>query len=42
MRVQLVPLDGGRPLDLVKDLTLVGRQDDCDLQLDHKSVSKMH
>ena len=37
-----MPLDGGRPLDLVKDLTLVGRQDDCDLQLDHKSVSKMH
>lgn len=42
MRVQLVPLDGGRTIDLVNDLTLVGRQDDCDLQLNHKSVSKMH
>src|SRR5205807_945444 len=24
------------------DLTLVGRKEDCDLRLDHKSVSKMH
>src|ERR1700736_5254232 len=42
MRAQLVPLDGGSPVDIVKDLTLVGRKDDCDLRLDHKSVSKMH
>jgi pSer/pThr/pTyr-binding forkhead associated (FHA) protein len=26
----------------VKDLTLVGRKEDCDLRLDHKSVSKIH
>src|SRR6058998_3629298 len=42
MRAQLIPLDGGPPLDLVKDLTLVGRKEDCDLRLDHKSVSKLH
>ncbi|HZT79253.1 MAG TPA: FHA domain-containing protein [Gemmataceae bacterium] len=42
MRAQLIPLDGGPPIDLVKDLTLVGRKEDCDLRLDHKSVSKMH
>src|SRR5205085_11097891 len=42
MRAQLLPLDGGPPLDLVKDLTLVGRKEDCDLRLDHKSVSKHH
>jgi pSer/pThr/pTyr-binding forkhead associated (FHA) protein len=42
MRAQLIPLDGGSPVDIVKDLTLVGRKDDCDLRLDHKSVSKMH
>ena len=42
MRAQLVPLDGGPPLDVVKDLTVVGRKEDCDLRLEHKSVSKMH
>jgi predicted component of type VI protein secretion system len=42
MRAQLVPLDGGPPIDIVKDMTLVGRKEDCDLRLDHKSVSKLH
>src|ERR1700684_2950327 len=42
MRAQLVPLDGGAPLDVVKDLIVVGRKEECDLRLDHKSVSKMH
>src|SRR5262245_16371268 len=42
MRAQLVPLDGGSPVELLKDLTLVGRKEECDLRLDHKSVSKMH
>jgi pSer/pThr/pTyr-binding forkhead associated (FHA) protein len=35
-------LDGGEPVELVKDLTLLGRKEDCDLRLDHKSVSKLH
>ena len=42
MRAQLVPLDGGPAIDVVKDLTVVGRKDGCDLRLEHKSVSKMH
>jgi pSer/pThr/pTyr-binding forkhead associated (FHA) protein len=42
MRAQLIPLDGGPPVELVKDLSLVGRKDDCDVRLDHKSVSKQH
>jgi pSer/pThr/pTyr-binding forkhead associated (FHA) protein len=42
MRAQLVPLDGGQPIDIVKDLVIVGRKEECDLRLDHKSVSKMH
>src|SRR5262245_16644877 len=42
MRAQLLPLDGGPSIEIVKDLTLVGRKEDCDLRLDHKSVSKMH
>jgi pSer/pThr/pTyr-binding forkhead associated (FHA) protein len=42
MRAQLIPVDGGAPIELVKDLTLVGRKEDCDLRLEHKSISKMH
>jgi pSer/pThr/pTyr-binding forkhead associated (FHA) protein len=42
MRVRLVPLEGGTPIDIVKDLLLVGRKEDCDIRLDHKSVSKLH
>src|SRR2546423_1179513 len=42
MRAQLIPLDGSPAVDIGKDLTVVGRKEDCDLRLDHKSVSKMH
>ncbi len=42
MRVQLVPLDGGEAIEITKDLVLIGRKEDCDLHLDHKSVSKLH
>jgi pSer/pThr/pTyr-binding forkhead associated (FHA) protein len=42
MRAQLVPLDGGPPIEIAKDLVVVGRKEECDLRLDHKSVSKMH
>ncbi len=42
MRAQLVPLEGGPPIEITKDLTLVGRTDGCDLRLNHKSVSKQH
>lgn len=42
MRVRLVPLEGGPPIDLTKDLMLVGRREDCDIRLDHKSISKLH
>ncbi|MBY0227752.1 MAG: FHA domain-containing protein [Gemmataceae bacterium] len=42
MRAQLLPLDGGSPIDIAKDLIVVGRKDDCDVRLEHKSVSKQH
>src|ERR1700689_2811036 len=42
MRAQLLPLDGGTPVEVAKEMTLIGRQDECDVRLDHKSVSKMH
>src|SRR5262249_30785335 len=37
-----VPLEGGTPIEVVKELTLVGRREDCDVRLEHKSVSKLH
>lgn len=42
MRARLVSADGGPSIDLTKDLTLFGRDDDSDVRLDHKSVSKLH
>jgi pSer/pThr/pTyr-binding forkhead associated (FHA) protein len=42
MRAQLVPLTGGAPIEVGKDMTLVGRGEECDVRLEHKSVSKMH
>ena len=42
MRARLVSADGGPSIDLTKDMTLFGRDEDCDVRLDHKSVSKLH
>ncbi len=42
MRAQLIPLDGGPPIEIVKDLIVVGRKEECDLRLEHRSISKMH
>lgn len=42
MRVRLVPMEGGTPIEIAKDLLLVGRKEDCDIRLEHKSVSKLH
>ncbi len=42
VRAALVPLDGSPAIDVAKDMTLVGRKEDCDVRLDHKSISKVH
>ncbi len=42
MRIALVPTEGGPSVELGRDLTLVGRSEEADLKLDHKSVSKLH
>src|SRR5437016_9083508 len=42
MRAELYPIEGGTPITISKDLIVVGRKPECDLRLDHKSVSKMH
>jgi pSer/pThr/pTyr-binding forkhead associated (FHA) protein len=39
---QLQPLDGSPPIEISKDLTLVGRTAECDLRINHRSVSKLH
>ena len=43
MLAQLIPVDGGEPVTIDKDVTVVGRQSEhCDLVLTRKSVSKIH
>jgi len=42
MRAQLIPLTGGAPIEVAKDMILVGRGEECDVRLEHKSVSKIH
>lgn len=43
MRAQLIPLGGGKSIDIVNDITLVGRKRGlCDLIVDRGSVSKLH
>ncbi|MGE5192401.1 MAG: FHA domain-containing protein, partial [Deltaproteobacteria bacterium] len=43
MIAQLIPLRGGDPITIDKDVTIVGRQaEHCDIVLDRKSVSKIH
>jgi len=42
MHARLIPLEGGEPVELQRDVCVVGRKDDCDVRLDHKSISKQH
>jgi pSer/pThr/pTyr-binding forkhead associated (FHA) protein len=42
MRARLVPIDNAPAIELEKELTLVGRTEDCDIRIEHKSVSKLH
>jgi pSer/pThr/pTyr-binding forkhead associated (FHA) protein len=42
MQARLVPLDGSPPIELTHDVSVVGRRDDADVRVDHKSVSKQH
>ena len=42
MQARLIPTDGGAPFIFEKDLVLVGRNEECELRLDHKSISKLH
>src|SRR5262245_6992178 len=42
MRASLIPLEGGKAIELVKDVTVIGRKEFCDVRLEDASVSKVH
>jgi len=42
VHVQLIPLEGGEPLEVPEGLTVVGRDPQCDLRLLPPFVSKVH
>ncbi|MFK7779461.1 MAG: FHA domain-containing protein [Gimesia sp.] len=43
MIARLIPINGGEPILLKKDVSVVGRKSDlCDIQIDKNTVSKMH
>lgn len=42
MRARLIPVDDAPAIELVKDLTLIGRNEDCDVRLENTGVSKIH
>lgn len=43
MHAELVPLEGGKPIVLARDVTVVGRKSPpCDLTIDRDSISKLH
>jgi predicted component of type VI protein secretion system len=42
MKAELVPENGDPPITISRDLTLVGRHEDCDIVIAHPSLSKRH
>jgi predicted component of type VI protein secretion system len=42
MKAELVPENGDAPIPIVRDVTIVGRRDYCDVVIPHHSLSKRH
>lgn len=42
MKSELVPLNGDPPIAILRDVTVIGRREFCDVQIDHPSLSKRH
>ena len=42
MKAELVPENGDPPVPILRDITVVGRRQDCDVVLQHPGVSKRH
>src|SRR5260370_985464 len=42
MKAELIPENGDPPIPIVRDLTVVGRREDCDVVIAHEGISKRH
>ena len=42
MKSELIPDNGDPPIPITRDVTVVGRREFCDVQVDHESLSKRH
>ena len=42
MKAELIPAEGGEPIPITRDVTVLGRREFCDIQIDHPSLSKRH
>ena len=42
MKAELVPENGDPPIPILRDVTLLGRHEDCDVVVEHPSLSKRH
>ena len=42
MKAELVPTNGDPPIPIVKDVTVIGRREFCDVSVAHPSLSKRH
>jgi pSer/pThr/pTyr-binding forkhead associated (FHA) protein len=42
MKAELVPENGDPPIPITRDVTVVGRREFCDIQVDDRSLSKRH
>jgi pSer/pThr/pTyr-binding forkhead associated (FHA) protein len=42
MKAELIPVDGGPAIPITRDVTVLGRREFCDIQIDHPSLSKRH
>jgi pSer/pThr/pTyr-binding forkhead associated (FHA) protein len=42
MTISLIPLNGGAPIVLSHPVTLVGRNEECDVQLEEEGIADLH
>ena len=42
MKAELIPENGDPPIPIVRDVTIVGRREYCDVVIPHHSLSKRH
>ena len=42
MKAELVPGNGDPPIPIVRDVSVVGRHESCDVRIDHEGLSQRH